>query len=129
MTSRMRWVPRLLGLALFLGALLVGWRFASENAGSVRVHFVIGEIPEIALWKALLVAFAGGAACAGLGWLRLAVKNGLMSRRYRRMLGDLESEIHQLRNLPLVPDPVTPSDVPAGAIDASYPRDPLGRGA
>ena len=125
----MRWLPRLLALALFLGALLVGWRFASENVGSVRVHFVIGEVAEIALWKALLVAFAAGAACAGLGWLRLAVKSGLMNRRYRRMLGDLESEIHQLRNLPLAPDPVTPSDVPAGAADASLPRDPLGRGA
>ena len=129
MTSRMRWVSRLLGLALFVGALLVGWRFASENASSVRVHFVIGEIAEIALWKALLVAFAGGAVCAGLGRLRLAVKHGLMNRRYRRMLGDLESEIHQLRNLPLAPEPVTPSDVPAGAADASLPRDPLGRGA
>ena len=83
----------------------------------------------IALWKALLVAFAAGVVCAGLGWLRLAVKHGLMNRRYRRMLGDLESEIHQLRNLPLAPEPVTPSDVHAGAADASLPRDPLGRGA
>jgi len=125
----MRWLPRLLALALFLGALVVGWRFASENVSSVRVHFVIGEVAEIALWKALLVAFAGGAACAGLGWLRLAVKSGLMNRRYRRMLGDLESEIHQLRNLPLAPDPVTPSDVSAGVANAPPPRDPLGRGA
>jgi hypothetical protein len=125
----MRWLPRLLALALFLGALLVGWRFASENAGTVRVHFVIGEVSEIALWKALLVAFAGGAVCAGLGWLRLAVKSGLMRHRYRKILGDLESEIHQLRNLPLAPDPVTPSDVRAGAADASPAREPLERGA
>jgi hypothetical protein len=125
----MRWLTRLLALALFVGALLIGWRFASENAGAVRVHFVIGEISDVALWKALLLAFAAGAVCAGLGWLRLAVKSGLMSRRYRKMLGDLESEIHQLRNLPLAPDPVTPSDVPARAADASQPREPLGRGA
>ena len=125
----MRWVSRLLGLALFVGALLVGWRFAAENAGEVRVHFVVGEISEIALWKVLLVTFAAGAVCAGLAWLRLAVKHGLMSRRYRKMLGDLESEIHQLRNLPLAPDPATPSDARAEATDASLPRDPLGRGA
>lgn len=129
MTGRMRWLPRLLALALFLGALLVGWRFASQNAGIVRVHFVIGEIPEVALWKALLGAFAAGAACAGLGWLQLAVKNGLMLRRYRKMLGDLESEVHQLRNLPLAPDSVTPSDARAGAADAPPPRRTLGRGA
>lgn len=112
-----------------MGALLVGWRFAYENASSVRVHFVIGETSEVALWKALLVAFALGVACAGLAWLRLAVKYGLTSRRYRKMLGDLESEIHQLRNLPLAPDSATPSEAPAVATDTSLPRDPLGRGA
>lgn len=122
-------LPRVIALALFVGALLAGWRFASENASGVRVHYLIGETPDVALWKALLLAFAVGAACAGLGWLRLAIKNGLMSRRYRKMLNDLESEIHQLRNLPLAPDSVTPSDVSARATEASHARQPLGRGA
>jgi len=42
---------------MFVGALFVGWRFAAENGGLVRVHFVFGEVSDIALWKALLVTF------------------------------------------------------------------------
>jgi len=125
----MRWVPRLLALALFVGALYVGWRFAAENGDLVRVHFVVGEVENVALWKVLLVTFAGGAVCAGLGWIYLFFKNLLTSHRYKKMLGGLESEIHQLRNLPLAPDSAPPGDKPEVAADDPPARGSLGRGS
>ena len=33
-----------------------------------------------------------------------SAKNGLVNRRYRKAIGGLEAEVHQLRNLPLAPD-------------------------
>jgi len=124
----MRWIPRLLALALFVGALYVGWRFAAENGAPVRVHFVVGEVDGVALWKVLLVTFAAGAACAGLGWIHLFFKNLLTSHRYKKMLGGLESEIHQLRNLPLAPDSAPPGDTPAVVAEEPPARGSLGRG-
>ena len=38
-------------VALFVGALYVGWRFAAENGDLVRVHFVVGEVESVALFK------------------------------------------------------------------------------
>lgn len=124
----MRWIPRLIALALFVGALYVGWQFAAENGAPVRVHYVIGEVDGVALWKVLLTTFAAGAACAGLGWIHLFVVNFLTGRRYKKMLGGLESEIHQLRNLPLAPDSAPPGDAPAVAAEEPTARGSLGRG-
>jgi uncharacterized membrane protein YciS (DUF1049 family) len=106
----MRKIRLLLVLALFVCALYVGWKFASENADSVRVSWVVGETQAVSLWKALLLAFAAGFGVAGLGWVYSVVKDNLTSRRYRRVLRKLESEIHQLRNLPLAPDATAPGD-------------------
>lgn len=127
--TRMHWARRILVIALFASALFAGWRFAAENGDLVRVHFVLGEVSDVALWKVLLVTFAIGAGFTGLAWLRLALKSGLMSHRYKKTLGGLEAEIHQLRNIPLAPDSTAPGDTSASAVHEPPAPGSLGRGA
>ena len=100
----MRWVRRVLVLALLVGSMIGGWRFAAENQEPVRVHYVAGEFAEFELWKVILGSFGAGAALVGLFAMFSSAKNGLISRRYRKAIGGLEAEIHQLRNLPLAPE-------------------------
>lgn len=100
----MRWVRRILVAGVLIGVMVIGWRFAAENQEPVDVHYVAGQVVGIALWKVILGAFGAGAALVGAFTLVLSARNGLAHRRYRKALGGLESEIHQLRNLPLAPD-------------------------
>ena len=127
--TRMHWAKRILVVALFASALFVGWRFAAENVMPVDVDFVFGAVSQVALWKVLLITFAGGAGITGLAWLKLALKSGLMSHRYKKTLGGLEAEIHQLRNLPLAPDSTAPGDTSASAVHEPPAPGSLGRGA
>jgi hypothetical protein len=63
---------------------------------------VFGAFAPVPAWLALLVAFAGGVLFAALlGFYQIA-KLGLVTRRYRKAVRGLESEVHQLRSLPLV---------------------------
>jgi len=91
-------------VAVFVAALIGGWRFAHGNGQAVRIDYVVGTSADVALWKALLVATGAGLAAAAivLGWALLRAR--LESRRYRKALVALESEVHQLRNLPAVAD-------------------------
>lgn len=123
----MQWVRRALALAVFVGVLIVGWRFAAENATPVRVHYVAGVVEGMALWRVLLAAFALGLVPSGSVLLYLVVKNRLVTRRYRKALGGLEAEIHQLRNLPLAPETPAPGASDTAAIPP--PSEALGRGA
>lgn len=113
----MRWVRRALVLALLVGAMIGGWQFAAENQQPVRVHYLAGELPDTALWKVILVSFASGAALLTLFMMFSSARNGLVSRRYRKAIGGLEAEVHQLRNLPLAPDSEA-QGAPAGAAQA-----------
>jgi len=97
----MRLLLRLLWMALFVGVLVLGWRFAGANGETVRIALPIGEIAPVPLWQALLVAFAAGAAAAALIGLYQVTKLHLVSRRYRKTVRGLEAEVHQLRTLPL----------------------------
>lgn len=98
----MRWLRRLVALALFVATLVGGWSFAHRNADLVFVDYILGTI-DAPRWAVLLGAFALGAAfagaVAGYQWARLA----LTARRYRKLAHGLEEEVHQLRNLPLGP--------------------------
>ena len=98
----MQIVRRLLMLAVFVGILVLGWRFASSNATPVPVNYVVGELPNVPLWAVILGSFGAGALVAGLFSLFELTKQGLVARRYRKTAEGLESEIHQMRNLPLV---------------------------
>jgi uncharacterized integral membrane protein len=110
-----------------MGVLVAGWRFAAENSAPVSVHYLVGVLADVALWRVLLGAFACGGATVGLVALFYAVRNGLVLRRYRKALGGLEAEIHQLRNLPLAPEEPGPRDS-AVALSSSPPGHSLGRG-
>ena len=122
----MEWVRRGLALALFVGVLIVGWRFAALNSTPVAVHYLAGEV-EAVLWQVLLAAFALGLVLPSAVLLYLVVKNRLVTRRYRKALGGLEAEIHQLRNLPLAPETPAPGASEAAAVPP--PSEALGRGA
>lgn len=111
----MRWVRRGLVLALLLAVWYGGWRFAHENQQPVRVHYIVGELAEQPLWRVLIGAFGAGAALVGAFALFSSARHGLVSRRYRRALGGLEAEVHQLRNLPLAPDSEARAGPPARA--------------
>lgn len=94
-------IRRLLVIAVFSAMLIAGWMFASANGEDVKIDLLAVRLPEVKLWLALAVAFAAGAVVAGtIGLLPLA-KARMVTRRYRRTVAGLESEVHQLRNLPL----------------------------
>ena len=97
----MRIVRRLLLAVVVVALLYVGWRFPTENSQPIRVHYVFGSIEEVPVWAALVVSFLLGAGVAGLLAFFKVTRQGLETRRYRKAARDLESEVHQLRNLPL----------------------------
>lgn len=99
----MRWVRRLIGVAIVVTIMVGGWRFAAENAAEITVHYLWGS-RALRLWQALILAFGAGFALAGAAGLWFGVRARLVQRRYRKAVGGLESEIHQLRNLPLAPE-------------------------
>jgi len=94
-----RWI---VWVAIFVALLFSGWRFAHQNDATVSIDFVVGQTGELALWEALLLAVAVGVLATGvvLGWALLRAR--LESRRYRKAVANLESEVHQLRNLPVL---------------------------
>jgi uncharacterized integral membrane protein len=96
----MRWLRRLLAIALFVAALVVGWRFAHANQQPVLVDYLAGTISG-PIWAVLLGAFALGAVVTALVAFWQAARLALVARRYRKMSARLEEEVHQLRNLPL----------------------------
>ena len=100
----MRVVRRLLWVALAALVLVVGWRFASQNGTPVTIDLIVMRLGDAPLWVGLVSAFGLGAVCAGLGALYEVTRLGLLARRYRKAVVRLESEIHQLRNLPLSGD-------------------------
>jgi hypothetical protein len=94
----LRWIC---GGALFLGALVFGWRFRASNETPVSVDFLVSVLPPAPVWKILCMSFLFGAAAATLACLFQLVRLSLTARRYRKALGQLEAEIHELRTLPL----------------------------
>ena len=99
----MRWVRRWIGVALVAALLIGGWRLAHENGVIVDVSYLFGAI-TMPLWEALLIFFAAGFALGGSGWVWHSVRARMIERRYRKAVGGLEAELHQLRNLPLATD-------------------------
>jgi hypothetical protein len=97
----MKWVRAGIVSTIMLGLLWVGWSFRSGNAGTVDVDLVWARLPGVELWWALCVAAllgaSGGALFMGFAWMRQRILN----RRHRATIARLESELHQLRSLPL----------------------------
>ena len=99
---------RLITIVVFVGLLVVGWKFASSNAlPLVAVHYPGGKFPECALWVVLLVAFGSGVVLTASVAAVRGARIRLVSRRYRKLTDSLQAEIHQLRSLPLSEQPQT----------------------
>jgi uncharacterized integral membrane protein len=96
-----RVLRRLLVLAIFVALFLGAWRFVNGNVAPIDLDLVFFHLPSIPLWVALLGAFVLGALCASASLFYELAKKSFAARRYRKQLAGLESEIHQLRNLPL----------------------------
>jgi uncharacterized integral membrane protein len=117
----MRTVLRLFWAAVFVGVLVLGWKFAAANGVPVTVSWVFGELAPVPLWLALLAAFAVGAGVALLAAFYQYARLGLVARRYRKTMRGLEAEVHQLRNLPLANEEPPLGAGPAEAL-AGVPR-------
>jgi uncharacterized integral membrane protein len=96
----MRWLRRVLVVVVFVGLFAAVWRFVGGNDEPVAIDLLFGE-RSVPLWSALLGAFVLGALVAGLSLTWELAKKSVVARRYRKRMAGLESEIHQLRNLPL----------------------------
>jgi uncharacterized membrane protein YciS (DUF1049 family) len=96
-----RWALWVSGLAIFAAALWTGWSFRAENSSAIELDLIWIQLPNVELWRAILIAVALGAVGAsvlvGFAWLR----SRLLNRRYRSVIRRLESELHQMRSLPL----------------------------
>jgi uncharacterized membrane protein YciS (DUF1049 family) len=91
----------MLGVALFVGTLWTGWSFRARNAEPIDLDLIWIRISDIELWWVILVSIGIGAAVTGVlvgfGWMRIR----LVNYRYRRAIRRLESELHEMRSLPL----------------------------
>jgi hypothetical protein len=125
----MRLARRLLVVAVFGTVFYLAWRFAMDNSGAVIIKIPVLQDIEVLLWISLLTAFALGAVLTGLGAAYQAARLGLLARRYRKIIRGLESEVHQLRNLPLADDEPVLGEPVSGPEAAPAPRRALGRGA
>ncbi len=125
----MRWVRRSAGVALVVAVLVGGWLFAAANDEPVRVDFLWLDA-QGPLWQAVITSFAVGFALAGAIGLWFGLRAKLVQRRYRKALGGLESEVHELRNLPLSPDSDAAGATARGdAVQRAGEREAGGRGA
>lgn len=97
----MKWFRAIFVSGMTLGLIWVGWSFRSGNAEAIDLDLVWVRLPNVELWWALLAAaglgMSVGVFVVGLAWLRQRILN----RRYRSTIARLESEVHQLRSLPL----------------------------
>lgn len=117
----MRMLRRLLVVGLFAALFVATWRFVSGNGTPTNLDLVFVQLHQIPLWSALLGAFALGATCAGASLIYELAKKSFATRRYRKALAGLESEIHQLRNLPLAAPDASGGPAPP-ARSAAGPR-------
>jgi uncharacterized integral membrane protein len=85
---------------VFVALFAVVWQFVGGNQGSVSIDLVFLQ-QSVPLWAALLGAFVLGALSAGASLIYELAKKSFALLRYRKQMAGLESEIHQLRNLPL----------------------------
>ena len=104
---------RIIALAVFVLLLVAGWQIAARNADLVHIDYLFGEVKGVRVWLALLISFVAGGAVVAIAALFSSMRAGLLSRRYRKAIADLEAEVHQLRNLPLAVEDLTDSAIVA----------------
>jgi uncharacterized integral membrane protein len=109
----MRMLRRILAAVVFVGLFWVVWQFVGGNSDPVDIDLIVLRVP-LPLWVALLGSFGIGALCAGASLVYSLAKRSFATRRYRKQVAGLESEIHQLRNLPLAAAEGEDGAAPAG---------------
>ncbi len=97
------WIRRLVPMVVGAGLLYLAYLLTMANAAEVTVDFLLGRI-VLTTWQALGLSFFAGGGLVALYTLYQAARGGLLRRRYRKELAGLETEVHQLRNLPLAPE-------------------------
>lgn len=120
------WIRRLVPMVGGAGLLYLAWRLINANAEGVKVDFLLGRI-DLVLWQALGTSFLLGATMVGLYAIYQMARGGLLSRRYRKQLSNLETEVHQLRNLPLAPQEASTPEL--ADLDFGEDGDPVLGGA
>jgi len=104
-------------LGLVLGVNVVGWMFYTANSAVVTIDLLGFMVLEVSVWKLTLGSFALGATLVGLVAGILALRGFELRRRYRKTIRQLESELHQLRSLPLSDSPQRPESSRAVVSD------------
>ncbi len=119
---------RIIVLGLFCGLAYVSWLFAVSNAEIVRIDYLLGSLDTAPVWMALLGSAGIGAVLVGFFASLQLFRSWFVGRRYRKAISELETEVHQLRNLPLAVEELsagglaqplgsaTESEVAAGAL-------------
>jgi uncharacterized integral membrane protein len=110
----MKIIRRLLTLGVMALAFAGAYQFG-KNAEPLSLTLFRWTTPPAPTWLVLLAAFGAGALLAGLLLTYQLVRLSFVSRRYRKEVGALESELHKLRNLPLAVGDGTAGAVPAAA--------------
>jgi uncharacterized integral membrane protein len=110
------------------GLLYLAYLLTMANAADVKVDFLIGRM-ELATWQALGLSFFAGAGLVGLYTLYQMARSGLVRRRYQKELAGLETEVHQLRNLPLAPEESAAGNANDVDFEDELARERGGKGA
>ena len=103
-----------IAVALFAGLAAIAADFSIANSQTVAIDLPFASPLRLPLYLALLATFCLGALSASAGLLYQLARKTLLARRFAKRVAGLESEIHQLRNLPLAAnDPLLSPESPA----------------
>lgn len=122
------WIRRLVPMIVGAGLLYLAYLLVTANAEPVSVDFLVGRI-VLTTWQALGLSFFVGALLVSLYTLYQMARGGLVRRRYQKELAGLETEVHQLRNLPLAPEESVAAEADEVDLEAELVRDRGGKGA
>ena len=91
----------ILVVGMIASALWLGRAFPAANATPIDLDLLWVQFPNVEIWWMLIMSAGFGGLIAslvvGFAWLR----GWVLNRRYRKTIKRLESELHQLRSLPL----------------------------
>ena len=121
------WIRRLVPMVVGAGLLYLAYLLTGANATEITVDFLLGQV-VLTTWQALGLSFFAGAGLVALYALYQMARGGLLRRRYERELAGLETEVHQLRNLPLAPEE-SAREVDDIDLESELARERGGKGA
>jgi uncharacterized membrane protein YciS (DUF1049 family) len=91
-------------VGLIVGAAVLGRAFPAANASPIDLDLLWLRIPNLQVWSLVLVSIGFGGFLASLILSFFILRGWVVGRRYRKIIKRLESEVHQLRSLPLATD-------------------------